>query len=509
MMQQQCRYILIILFFLGIFLRVTEYSVNRSLWLDEAISANKILHTPLSQLTQPFNSSFTTMHAYPMGFLVVEKVLVKILGNSEYVLRLFPFICGILSLFLFWAVAKRVLPGNWPLVAMAFFAISRDLIFYSSELKPFASDIMVILLLYLMFDHIFDRKLSFNKAVMYGMGGGMAVLFSFAAPFVLIGVGGCLLIRTIFRRDKELLIPVLAMTLIWTSFFSAYYFYSLQYFAKDYNLKEFWHVYFMPVDQGVAASIMWLGAVFKNIFNTIMQLPTALASLGFIVGAIAFMREKRKEIFILLAPILLTLLLSAIKLYPFGGRVIVFFIPALILLIVYGIDFLSRNQNLTYARIIKIVLIVCLFFYPLLFSFKQLKEISGPDEIKPVLAYVARHRQEGDAIVLYYGGLESFKYYAPRYGFTEKPLIFRKYHVFYDKQPTNVFADVLTHPRAWIIFSHAGNYKDMNVREAILKGLDRYGQRLDVFEIKIDPHALILSFENNISASAYLYEFSP
>jgi len=56
-------------------------------------------------LTQPLEYD----QASPLLFLVIEKVFVNTFGTSEYALRLFPSVCGVLSLFLFYRLSKLCL----------------------------------------------------------------------------------------------------------------------------------------------------------------------------------------------------------------------------------------------------------------------------------------------------------------------------------------------------------------------------------------------------------------
>ena len=63
----------------GIFLRLHQFLYNRSLWIDEISIA-------LNAANKPFTMLFHNQIS-PLGFLVIEKSLVYLLGNNEYVLR--------------------------------------------------------------------------------------------------------------------------------------------------------------------------------------------------------------------------------------------------------------------------------------------------------------------------------------------------------------------------------------------------------------------------------------
>ncbi len=84
--------LLMIIILFGIILRLGQYLFNRSLWLDESYLTLNIINKSFSQLLLPLDYD----QAAPIGFLIVEKVIVGIFGNNEYALRLFPLLSGII-----------------------------------------------------------------------------------------------------------------------------------------------------------------------------------------------------------------------------------------------------------------------------------------------------------------------------------------------------------------------------------------------------------------------------
>ncbi len=122
---------------LGTFLRLAVYAHGRSYWLDEAsLAANAFDQAPLD-----FSQPLTGDQLAPFGFLIVVRAVVSILGPSPYVTRLLPLACGNAALFAFAVLARRILPRRAALVALALFAFSDDLIYYSSEFKPYSLDL--------------------------------------------------------------------------------------------------------------------------------------------------------------------------------------------------------------------------------------------------------------------------------------------------------------------------------------------------------------------------------
>jgi predicted membrane-bound mannosyltransferase len=109
-----------LLVLLGSFLRLRQYFINRSLWLDEAALALNLVQKSFVELASPLDYD----QGAPIGFLWVQKVIITFLGAEELSLRIFPLICGLLSLLLFGWIASAFLDKRDMLIALALFAIA-------------------------------------------------------------------------------------------------------------------------------------------------------------------------------------------------------------------------------------------------------------------------------------------------------------------------------------------------------------------------------------------------
>ena len=102
------------------------------------------------------------------------------------------------------------------------------------------------------------------------------------------------------------------------------------------------------------------GIVFKDFFVRSLYFVPGLAAIFFIVGSINLGRQKQLRAVPFIVPIVFVLFLSAFKFYPFYGRVITFLIPLFILLIVYGLQTLSRIKFYQCPLMISLILTVSL-----------------------------------------------------------------------------------------------------------------------------------------------------
>ncbi len=508
MSEKFCKYLFVIILVIGIGLRFAEYISNRSLTIDEAITAYRINSVPLQDLSFPQNSSTKEMAGYPVGFFFVEKCIARLLTHNEFALRLFPFICGILSLFVFAIVSKKILGIRWALLALGLFAISRDLVFYSSELKPYSSDVCLSVILLWYFCRLNEHPLTIKDGVKLGLFGAVCVFFSFSAFFVFISMAMGLVIYNLGKGQRQKAkVLALAGLMMALSFF-LYYFYSLQYFRSDQDLASFWEVNFIPFHDGPVAVFQWLVVTFKRVFTRTLQIPGAFGGIAFLLGSFALWKKSKEVFIIVFTPILFTLMLSALKIYPFDGRVIAFLLPFFIILIVQGIVFVGRRQSSRFQRITYVILIVCVLFYPVQFSARQFMEPFGAEEMKPTLSYIAKHWQKGDFIMLHRGSIPAFHYYRERYGLKKDPFILGSYDEGKVPLKSSSYETLMAHKRVWVVFTHVPHFKEMSERRHILKILDNGWKRLDDFFIKLSKNSVPASLDDNISASVHLYELN-
>src|ERR1051325_2632283 len=98
---------------------------------------------------------------------------------------------------------------------------------------------------------------------------------------------------------------------------------------------------FMPLPPTSSADLQWFPDTFVKIFSNPVASPVPLAcALVFIVGCIALFKKNRSHLFLLVSPIVMTLLASGLHKYPFGRRLLLFSLPLMLIVIVAGVEFL-------------------------------------------------------------------------------------------------------------------------------------------------------------------------
>ena len=93
----------------GVVLRLVDYADYRTLYKDE----RSLLENLVTLAVFDFHTTLTEYQLAPPGFLVLERMMVRLPGNDVLAARLFPLACGLASMFLFRSTARRYLtPGR-------------------------------------------------------------------------------------------------------------------------------------------------------------------------------------------------------------------------------------------------------------------------------------------------------------------------------------------------------------------------------------------------------------
>ena len=472
---------------IGSALRLVHYFHNCSLSIDESSLALNIIDRNYSELFKPLDYN----QGAPIFFLLVQKFLTLSLNANELTLRLVPLISGIVSLILFYKLARNILSPNAIPVAVGLFAISDTLIFYSAQVKQYSSDVMLVLLIYLVTHYIRSVKLTVGRVLLFGILGALAIWFSQPSIFVLTAIGSGLCYFNIWRgkRDKRWLLTI--SFICWIAGFVSVYLISLRNLGHHDFLMEYWSDSFMPFPPASTSDVRWYVVNFFKLFSKTLgySLP-GVGGLTFILGSYSLMCKCKTKALDLLLPIVLVLIASGFHKYPFSGRLILFLSPAIILLMAEGVDFIreSTKNNL----IIMIAISTLLFIHPILWAGYYVIQPRFEEEIKPVLKFLKEHRKTDDIIYLYYRSEIAFTYYANRYDFDKERCVIG----IPSKPDWNGYRKDLQqlqgNKRVWIVFSHIYNWEDIDDERLFLYYLDTMGKRLSSFK--------------SFGASVYLYD---
>ena len=306
----------------GVLLRVVEYAGNRPLYLDE-----RLLLTNLVDLRVfDFNTILKNDQLAAPGFLIMERMMVRLPLPQVWAARLLPFLCGIASIFLMRLAARRyVLPSAVP-IAVGLFALNDWLLYYSAEIKQYSSDTALTLIALLLSSAAADA--SKRSLFVVAAFGTVGVWFSHPLAMVLGAVGTYLAGKTAIRRDWKTMPGLLAIGLLWAASFAACYFVSHRILSKEQFIWKWWDFAFLPIPPRSLADFTRDFWQVLNIFNSPSWVLTPLGVLAsaflaaglFLIGCLSLGFRWRGGLYLLVVPLVFTLAASALCVnIPFTG----------------------------------------------------------------------------------------------------------------------------------------------------------------------------------------------
>jgi uncharacterized membrane protein len=467
-------YIGLTLVLAGFILRLRQYLVNRSLWLDEAMLTNNILSRTFAGLFQPLSDH----QGAPVGFLLLQKTITLTFGDSEYALRLLPLLAGILSLAAMFALARKVATPFAGSLALALFAFSPALIYYTSEVKQYSSDVAIALGLCLLYLKYGQSEIKLKDAAFLSLAGIIAVWFSHPALFVLGGLGLALFISAVRARDAHKIITLLLIAAAWSLSLGALYFVNLRQLASHQFFQDFWREGFLP--RALPDALTWLTHSLYAPFADLLGLrtPYLVTAFLFFMGLVGLSRRLPRFGLFLLLVFFLALFASFLTLYPFAGRMLLFLAPALTLLLAEGTEAVAAlfERPRWLAWTVRLALAGILLFGPLTLASENFAAPKMREHIRPTMETLRDFRKDGDLIYVYYWAEHAVRFYAPKYGFAMSDFILGADH---HDQPEAYCAELDAlggHARVWFLFSHIYENGDFNERDFILEYLDSIGK---------------------------------
>lgn len=487
----------------GAALRLLQYGVNRSLWLDEALVVSSVLgRDAAGLLTRPLDYGQTA----PAGFLLLVKGATALLGAGEYALRLVPLLAGLAALALFPSVARRYVSGPARTVALALFALAPFLVYYSSEVKQYSLDALVSLAVLAVAADLYARR---RRAAPLALAVGVVgVWLSQPAVFMLAGAGLVLAADALRRREWPRVWMLAGIGAAWLASFGGSYAVSRRTLADPEYMQAFWRYGFMPFS---ADALPWLAGRVARMFreplgvignDPLPWLGTLQAIAGFVLlaaGIVWMARARRVRLALLGLPFILMVGAAAVHAYPFGGnylssgRVLIFLLPALVLVMGEGAVRLARLRPRR-AGLAAAAAAVALALAPSLgYAVAGVPHVRA--EIKPLLDYAAENRRPGDILYVYYNARPQYEYYAARYGWPREQTVMGACSRLAPAAYVDDVARLRGVPRVWLLFVDGKGADGYDERGLMLRYLDHVGRRLDD--------------RVSVGTSLYLYDVTP
>jgi hypothetical protein len=434
---------------LGLAVRAEQYVYRRSLWFDETLLALNVVHRSYARLLEPLAYS----QGAPPGFLSAQRTAVLVFGSNEYALRLVPFLGGCLALVVFAHLSYRLLSRPAALTATALFALSPFLVYYSSEGKQYSTDVLFVVLLLDLAVGLLRGPVRPTRVCAFGLAAVVAVLCSHPAVFVAAGASTVLLLTYFARREWNRLAWLAAASALWAASFAVEYLLILRPLAGDRALLAYWQAGFPPTPLALDPVAGWLGAALWRLVRDLAGFPLAGLAIALgMAGAVAIARRGASQLAMVLAPLPVVVGAAVLHRYPLDGRLALFLVPVVLLLVAAAIDLVPLRAGRRVAGpVVAGVLVALVAAQP---AGRTLRAFTTPiavSETRPLLEAISARWQPGDQIALETSAEPAYWYYAPRLGLPARPEV-----VALRRRPCNgppIAPELLQPRRLWLVLS--------------------------------------------------------
>jgi hypothetical protein len=483
------RFLIFLIISLGILLSFYQFLYNRSLWNDEATLSLNIIHKSPADLLKPLDLA----QVAPLLFLEIEHFIFYFISGTEYGLRLFPLLSFIASIFFLYQILIIAFKNrSTQIFALSLFVFNSVLIYYSSEVKQYMSDVLVAIVLY--YCLIKTYKHDFNRYLTLAIVGAIAVFLSNITVIILFTFGLYLIFDS--YRKKIWHPGIIYVFLTWSITFGIYYVCFIQNHPTRNYMVGYWsrEQAFFPLNPFKLDFYRFLFTKSQMVFYFLFgygSLGKIFFPLLFLTGLFNLYKKKTfGPIILITLPIIVHLALSGLKMYPFDKRLILYLYPIFIISIAFGFDFCRAKlagivKPKVLVKLSPVVVVIPIYFCSFVYfnSFPMLHT-----EIKQSINFIKPKLKDNQRVYVYYDLVPAFTYYNQT-GFVN--LKQQVTYGFYDTD-RNKYIDQLKllKGKNWLLLSYEGT----DAEKLIINTLDKINLK------KIE------SFTFG-GASAYLYDF--
>ncbi|HXQ37281.1 MAG TPA: hypothetical protein VN843_24945, partial [Anaerolineales bacterium] len=433
-----------------------------------------------------------------VGFMLVEKTFSLLLGRNEFSLRLFPFLVGLFSLWMFYLLLKQFTRGAGLWVGLALFALNPRLIYYSSEVKQYIVDVAMTILPLLIALPLFQQP-SRKRLAALTLAGMLSLWFSHPSLFVLAGIGFALLLFYFQKRDYQNLALIVGIGVLWLINIGFLFSLTLNDLRQNSYMRDYWQGAFVPTPPW--SDWNWYLTSFQKNMDTQVGIGYA-AGLIFVLmlAGWIFLFMQKREVAITIAGIsFFTLLASSLGLYPVLERMGLFLVPVGILMIATSLEFPAQRLR-AYpipSTLVLLALSAFVLYGPLTRSLEQFITPKYFEHIRPTMGYLQESWKEGDAMFVSYGAMPAFEFYSLMYRLENVSYISGQREDY--SNPESILkriAPLRGQRRVWVLLSHVYEKGNFNEKDFLISYLDQIGDKKREFR------------EQGTSVYLYLYDLA-
>lgn len=453
----------------GVGVRIVVYFQNRSLFLDEANLARNIAERSWGELFSPLAYE---QYAPPL-FLLLEKLAWLWIGAQESALRCWPLLMGCLALWLLYRLLIYYDGATWPAVVIVWlFAFSPFFIRYATEVKQYSTDMAVAALLIWLCLR-FPPSIHLHRLLLWSVLGSLAIWLSMPSVFTLAGIGVYILYQNYKdNRGRQGVITTAILGGSWLLQFGMYYLLILNKDLQQEALTAYHQPYFWPALPLSMEDWQQAAQILQSLLHTLSGFTfwaMLLGGLGIVLGVVDLWQRSRAMLWLLLVPLLSALFASALGFYSFIPRLTLFVMPALGLLLFYGLRWCwERSSGWMQIALLAAWMPVLIVREGYRYYWDRLEHV----EMRPLLQELSSSLAPTDLLWIEHSAQPAFHFYTQWY---EPPVIDAdRYSAFYGSWRQLAGEDLADAPpeRLWLVFSHLVSEASLANRERHLKSVE-------------------------------------
>lgn len=398
---------------LGILLRAIVWLQARSVYLDEVNLLRNFLERSYAEL---FKKLDYYQYSPPL-FSVIMKLTISIFGNSELSIRLIPLVAGCCALVLFANLSLKLLPTWWAAIGTSIIAFSEIYLDYTTICKQYSTDFFVSIgLITLCNIQLRQNRFKLGSALGWTCVGTVSIWISMPAVFVLAGIGLALIWKYKQDLQKHTAIFLLIIGVMWVISFLLYFKLLLQIDAQSKYLQNYHQDAFLVIlpltsNEWHILGLQLGGLADKGFGKT--ALAMIIASVGLIAGCLHLGKSATPMTWLILTPLLTCLGASAMHFYSLQPRLMLFWLPIALLVVLIGLSRLGQLIQGTNKILIILTIIVLTNQQRLRYFVTPLQ--SDYADVKGEFYYINAQQKPEDSSFIYFNEEAPAYYYLRLY----------------------------------------------------------------------------------------------
>ena len=462
----------------GAGLRLWQWWLGTSFFMDELAVLHNLTTRPLGRL---LSEPLAEAQVAPPLFLLAEKLCLVLFGRSERALRLPALLGSLAALPLLWAVARRLLDERVVPLAVLALAVGFTFIYYSNQVKPYAGDVAVsLLVLWLALKMRAADPPRRRLWVGAGLAGLVLPFYSQASVMFFAGCGAALVLLAYLDAGRPRLRITALVVGAWAVGSACSLLLAQATLRPETRrfMRYFWREGMLPLDAHLPG--VFVGDLTERWANGLgWPHPSSLWVVVAVVGAGLLWRQRREAALLLLAPWAMSTGAALLQQFPLRQRLMDFLLPTLILFVCVAFQAVVRWAGRRGRALGGVALAACAA--PICYA--PTRGNLPPycvEDAKTLYARLAQARRPGDALYAYYGAGQTLRWYGPRYGLDSAARLGHCYrHA--PGQVRNYLreVDAFRGRRVWVVMVHFDPYEARSL-DAYLSAIGRRGPRLAV-----------------------------